>query len=98
MHHMFDMVLNAPCIIFGWKGRDMDNTDKMTNITSGYGNKSATLHSAIRTSPKGEQFIGECLLCGKKGLTAAQVMSKCENIEGKTEGEALILAISGGSQ
>lgn len=35
-------------------------------------------HSLRRTNPKGEQpFIGECVYCGKTGLTMAAVHLPC---------------------
>lgn len=50
----------------------------------------ATLHSIKRTSPKGSPFIGECVLCGKQGLTTADLNSSCENKSYITEEHALM--------
>lgn len=56
-----------------------------------------TYHSIERTSPKGQgqNFVGTCRLCGKTGLTFANMDDECENIRGLTEEEALVEAIEG---
>ena len=36
-------------------------------------------HAIERTSPKGELFVGTCLLCGEEGLTMADVHKPCRN-------------------
>lgn len=55
----------------------------------------AKFHSIERTSPKGagQKFIGTCRLCGRSGLTIADVNEPCENMRGLTDDEALIEAI-----
>ncbi|TGV15783.1 hypothetical protein EN816_00595 [Mesorhizobium sp. M8A.F.Ca.ET.173.01.1.1] len=55
----------------------------------------ATLHSVERTSPKGEgqTFIGTCRLCGKTGLTFANMGEECENQRGLTESQSLLEAL-----
>ena len=51
-------------------------------------------HALERTSPKGEPFVGTCWLCGKQGVTLAQMASEeCPNIRGLTQEEALFEAI-----
>lgn len=52
-------------------------------------------HAVERTSPKGEgqKFIGTCRLCGKPGLTFADMNEPCENIRGLTSDEALLETI-----
>jgi hypothetical protein len=52
-------------------------------------------HCIERTSPKGEgqRFIGTCTLCGKAGLTFANMTDDCENVRGLSCDEALIEAI-----
>ena len=52
-------------------------------------------HSLTRTSPKGEKFIGTCVLCGMKNLPIKSALMWCENIVGKTNEEAIIDAIVG---
>jgi len=37
-------------------------------------------HSLERTSPKGERFIGVCVLCGQEGLTIADARQECSNV------------------
>lgn len=57
----------------------------------------ARYHAIERTSPKGEgqKFVGTCRLCGRAGLTSADMKEPCENVRGLTEDEALIEAIRG---
>jgi len=54
-------------------------------------------HTIIRTSPKGEKFIGYCCLCGKENLSLSD-MSECENVINATNQDALLLALKGGKQ
>jgi hypothetical protein len=56
----------------------------------------AKTHSLRRTSPFGELFVGFCTLCGKEGLTTADMNKPCENPLSLTEDEAVVLAIQGG--
>ncbi len=44
-------------------------------------------HYLKRTSPKEEPFIGVCVLCGKPGLTFADMRKECSNIRGLSEEE-----------
>ena len=60
-------------------------------------NKVTQMHSMERTSPKGERFVGVCVLCGEKGLTTADMSGVCSNPEGVTEDEAVLSAIEGGA-
>lgn len=34
-------------------------------------------HVAIRVSPKGEDFLGKCLMCGKENLSMYDVNADC---------------------
>lgn len=52
-------------------------------------------HSINRTSPKGQPFVGTCALCGRAGLTFADMRTECENPRGLSPDEALIEAIKG---
>lgn len=52
-----------------------------------------TTHVLERTSPKGEQFIGKCSLCGKEGLTAQQANEPCPNPGNVSRDEALLNTI-----
>jgi hypothetical protein len=54
-------------------------------------------HSLERTSPKGQDFIGTCALCGTPNLTLSD-REDCPNVRGLTEDEALIEAIEGPSK
>lgn len=53
-------------------------------------------HAIIRTSPKGEKFIGTCMKCGEKNLTIADMVKHCANVSGMSDEEALIRALEGG--
>lgn len=55
--------------------------------------KPTTVHSLERTSPKGSQFIGRCVLCGKRGLTFVDIDEHCENPIAATQDEALLQAL-----
>ena len=55
-------------------------------------------HSLRRTSPKGQKFVGTCVLCGRSGLTIADMNNECANVRGLTTDDALIEAIEGPSQ
>jgi hypothetical protein len=55
--------------------------------------KPSQRHSLRRTSPKGQPFVGVCVLCGTPGLKPPDMNSECPNQCGATEGEALIEAI-----
>ena len=48
------------------------------------------MHSIRRTSPKGQQFVGICVLCGQENLLAKDAAKECPNIRGLTQDEALI--------
>lgn len=50
-------------------------------------------HSLRRTNPKGERFVGTCVLCGTEGLTTSNMNDDCPNQRGLTPDEALIEAI-----
>lgn len=50
-------------------------------------------HSLERTSPKGQRFVGTCVLCGQENLTTANMNDECPNQRGLTPDEALIEAI-----
>lgn len=55
----------------------------------------STTHAIQRDSPKGDKFVGHCVLCGARNLSAAQLNELCDNPDDVTEGEALIRAIEG---
>ena len=55
--------------------------------------KPTTMHSLRRTSPKGQKFVGACVLCGREGLTFSDMAGYCDNQRGLTQDEALIEAI-----
>lgn len=52
-------------------------------------------HHINRTSPKGQEFIGTCSLCGKPDLKAKDALEDCENARGLTAEQALIEAVTG---
>ncbi len=51
------------------------------------------LHSLRRTSPKGQDFVGVCTLCGKENLGFENMNEECENVRGLSSDEALVEAI-----
>ena len=51
------------------------------------------VHALIRTSPKGERFIGTCMKCGVSGLTIKDMGSPCENVAGMSDEDALLEAL-----
>lgn len=52
-----------------------------------------TTHVLERTSPFGEKFVGECILCGAEGLTMAQANEQCPNPAAVSEERAILLAM-----
>lgn len=52
-------------------------------------------HSLRRTNPKGEAFVGTCVLCGETGLPMTAALRDCPNQRGLTHAEALIEALEG---
>lgn len=50
-------------------------------------------HSIERTNPKGQPFIGVCVLCGEQGLKMTDATKDCPNVRGLSQNEALIEAI-----
>jgi hypothetical protein len=52
-------------------------------------------HHVERTSPKGQDFIGTCRLCGKPNLKASAALEDCENVRGLTAEQAMVEAIRG---
>jgi hypothetical protein len=52
-------------------------------------------HVIERTSPKGQKFVGTCILCGIAGLVMSDSLAQCTNPEGISQTEALLLAIDG---
>jgi hypothetical protein len=59
--------------------------------------QSATTHAIERTSPKGGPFIGTCYLCGTENLPPEAVFWPCANPVNLSQDEAVIVAITGGS-
>ena len=52
-------------------------------------------HVLERTSPFGEPFVGECILCGKSGLAARDANKPCENTFQLSVVDSLLAAIEG---
>lgn len=52
-------------------------------------------HSLERTSPKGQGFVGRCVLCGEEGLRIGDALKHCPNPRGVSEEQSLIDAIEG---
>lgn len=51
-------------------------------------------HALNRTSPKGQDFIGTCINCGKENLTIDDQWSEeCENVVGRTNDETLLAVL-----
>lgn len=48
-------------------------------------------HIVIRSSPKGQAFIGYCPLCGTTDLTIKDAMVDCANVIGATQSEAMAM-------
>ena len=51
------------------------------------------MHSIERTNPKGEPFIGICVLCNEPNLSFEDVIKDCPNPKKVTKNEAIINAI-----
>lgn len=54
-------------------------------------------HSLERTSPKGQDFLGTCKLCGVMNLRIEDCRNYCENVRGLTNEEAILEAVRGPS-
>lgn len=52
-------------------------------------------HSLERTSPKGERFIGRCVLCGATDLPSSAALERCANPQRVSRDNALLDAIEG---
>jgi hypothetical protein len=52
-------------------------------------------HHIERTSPKGQDFIGTCILCGKPNLPAKAALEDCENVRGLTVEQAMCEVVQG---
>lgn len=52
-------------------------------------------HALQRTSPIGEPFVGECILCGEQGLASGDALKPCENVRKLTNDAALLELIEG---
>ena len=50
-------------------------------------------HALIRTTPKGEPFLGTCLLCGTPALPMRAALEPCPNQRGLSQDEALTEAM-----
>ena len=55
----------------------------------------AQYHYVERSSPKGQDFVGTCRLCGMTGLKAEAALQHCENVRGLTDEQALVEAVRG---
>lgn len=51
------------------------------------------LHTLVRTSPKGQPFIGTCTKCGIRGLSPGQMNEPCVNPAGLTNAESLAVVL-----
>lgn len=51
------------------------------------------MHAIMRTSPKGEAFVGTCRLCGQDNLKMEDARKECSNVRGLTQEEALLEVI-----
>jgi len=51
-------------------------------------------HSLERTGPKGEQFIGRCILCGQEGLRMGDALKPCKNPGIVSSEDALLAAVN----
>lgn len=68
----------------------------MQNLMDDYMDGSWTKrHSIQRTSPKGQDFVGTCSLCGTPNLTFANIHDECSNQRKLTEEDAVMEAITG---
>lgn len=58
----------------------------------------ARQHALLRTSPKGQDFVGRCMNCGATDVTWEEFCTKeCPNPAGVTQGQSVLDAIRGGS-
>lgn len=55
--------------------------------------KPAMTHALVRTSPKGEVFLGTCTQCGTQNLPRRAALETCPNQRGLSQDEALIETI-----
>lgn len=62
-------------------------------MSSGTRRDVATMHAMERTSPMGERFVGRCTLCGKEGLTTADMSRECVNPARISQDHALLDAL-----
>lgn len=53
----------------------------------------ASFHALRRTSAKGEKFVGDCVRCGRTGMTLDQVHTPCANTSGLSDQEAIMTAL-----
>lgn len=68
----------------------------MQNLMDDYMDGAWTMrHSLQRTSPKGQDFVGTCTLCGTPGLTMKNVHDECPNQRSLTQEEAVLEAVTG---
>ena len=54
----------------------------------------AKTHALERTSSKGTEFIGRCILCGEKDLPISAAHETCPNLVGWNVSEVLIKMVS----
>ena len=55
----------------------------------------AVKHHIKRTSPKGEPFLGTCILCGQTNLKSQDALKDCPNTRDLTAEQAMVEVISG---
>ena len=47
-------------------------------------------HTLVRTSPKGQKFVGTCTKCGMEKLTFANMNDECPNVRNVTQEQSLL--------
>jgi hypothetical protein len=52
-------------------------------------------HITTRTSPKGQDYLGTCRMCGANNLTIEQTNAECPGGRGVTVDDALAEALTG---
>lgn len=54
-------------------------------------------HAIERTSPKGEgqEFLGTCIMCGRKNLRGSAALEECDNPSGMPDAEVWRRVIDG---
>jgi hypothetical protein len=71
-----------------------DNSEEVEDCSCQSSTK-ATTHSLERTNPKGQNFIGRCVLCGATNLPAKAALWPCQNPRQVSQEDMLVEAIEG---